>query len=109
VTPEQDVTGRRAQLRKLRARLEEARVLDKLQPRGPVTLAVFFGDAAKADLALRWRRQATEPRHFVEVLTISPEDMARPLVRFTVNDLDALAAELVQAVGDLLKAPAEAA
>ena len=105
MTPEQDVAGRRAQLRKLRARLEEARVLDKIQPRGPVTLAVFFGDASKASLALRWRRQATEPRHFLEVLTISPEDVARPLVRFAVNDLDALASELLQAVASLLNKP----
>ena len=67
-----------------------------------MTLAVFFGDAAKADLALRWRRQTNEPRHFLEVLTISPEDIARPLVRFTVNDLDALASELLQAVAGLL-------
>ena len=79
MTPEQDRQGRRFQLTKLVARLEEARVLDKIQPRGPVTLAIFFGDAAKADLALRWRRQTTEPRHFLEVLTISPEDVARPL------------------------------
>ena len=107
VTPAQDIEGRRAQLRKLRARLEEARVLDKIQPRGPVTLAIFFGDAAKADLALRWRRQATEPRHFLEVLTISPEDVARPLVRFTVNDLDGLAAELLKAVSDLLRSQRE--
>ena len=64
MTPQQDMEGRRASSQ-LRPRLEEARVLDKIQPRGPVTLAVFFGDAAKADLALRWRRQATEPRHFL--------------------------------------------
>jgi hypothetical protein len=91
----------------LRARLEEARILDKVQPRGPVTLAVFFGDAAKADLALRWRRQATEPRHFLEVFTLSPEDVARPILRFTVNDLNGLAAELLKAVADLVNPGAD--
>ena len=108
MTPQQDMEGRRAQLRKLRARLEEARVLDKVQPRGPVTLAVFFGDAAKATLALRWRRQATEPRHFLEVLTISPEEVARPLVRFTVNDLDGLGSGAAEGRLYLLRKPADA-
>ena len=105
MTPEQDKAGRRAQLSKLRARLEEARVLDKIPTRGPLTLAVFFGDAAKATLALRWRRQAVEPRHFLEVLTIDSQDTARPLVRFAANDLDALASELLQAVASLLNKP----
>ena len=57
MTPEWDRQARRIQLGKLVARLEAAGLLDKINPKRPVTLALYFGDAAKADLALRWRRQ----------------------------------------------------
>ena len=102
MTPEWDKQARRIQLGKLVARLETSGLLDKINPRKPLTLALYFGDATKADLALRWRRQDREPHHLVEVLQIDTQDMARPIVRFATNDLDGLAAELLKAVTGLL-------
>ena len=109
MTPQQDAQGRQFQIGKLKARLEQSGVLAKISPKGPVTLALYLGDEAKARLALRWTRQSREPYHLLEFLAIDSQDTARPLVRFVSNDLDGLAAELLKAVTGLLsRAPADA-
>ena len=105
MTPERDREARGVQLRKLKARLEAAGLLDKLDGKRPVTLALFVGESPKAAFALRWRRQSRDPHHVIEALTIDTQDTARVICALATNDLRDAAVELLQAVADLLSRP----
>ena len=109
MTPQQDAQGRAYQLGKLKARIEATGLLAKLDGKTrPLTVALYLGGAEKASLALRLQRQSREPYWAVEVVTIDRQDTARVISRVNTNSLDALAIELVQAAGDLLRKPADA-
>ena len=102
MTPERDKEARRVQVRKLKARIEAAGLLDKVNSGKSVTLAVFLEESPKATFALRRRRQNREPTNIIEALTIDPQDTARVICALATNDLRAAAMELLEAFADLI-------